>query len=142
MSQASILAPVLAMVLLTFIVWVYMFVRRIGFIQGNEITPEQLAVPGALAELSPPEVSNPSDNFQNLLEMPVLFYVLALILFATNRVDGIHLAAAWVFVAFRYLHSAVHCSVNIVMLRFYLYLISSLAVWWIALRLTFQLFRT
>jgi len=35
-------------------------------------------------------------------------------------------AAAWVFVVFRALHSAVHCSVNIVMLRFSLYLVSAL----------------
>jgi len=40
----------------------------------------------------------------------------------------------WVFVAFRMLHSAVHCTINIVMLRFSLYLISSLAVWFIAAR--------
>jgi hypothetical protein len=35
-------------------------------------------------------------------------------------------------VAFRVLHSAVHCTINIVMLRFYLYLFSTLAVWFIA----------
>ena len=35
------------------------------------------------------------------------------------------------FVAFRALHSAVHCTVNLVMLRFTLYLISTLAVWFL-----------
>ena len=35
----------------------------------------------------------------------------------------------WVFAAFRALHSAVHCTFNLVMLRFYLYLVSTLAVW-------------
>ncbi len=39
------------------------------------------------------------------------------------------LSPAWVFMVFRALHSAVHCSVNIVLLRFYLYLISTLALW-------------
>jgi len=42
--------------------------------------------------------------------------------------------AAWVFVVFRALHSAVHCTFNLVMLRFYLYLVSTLAVWFIATR--------
>ena len=40
----------------------------------------------------------------------------------------------WVFVAFRCLHSAVRCTINIVMLRFNLYLVSALAVWFIAAR--------
>ncbi len=42
--------------------------------------------------------------------------------------------AAWIFVAFRVLHSAVHCTFNLVMLRFNLYLFSTLAVWFIAIR--------
>ena len=134
MSQSAIFGPVLATLLLTFVVWIYMYIRRISFINRNQISPKDLAVPGALAELSPPEISNPSDNFKNLFEIPVLFYALALYLFVTSQVDAIGVAAAWVFVAFRALHSAVHCTVNIVMLRFYLYFISSLAVWFIAVR--------
>ena len=140
MSQSAIFGPVFAMLLLTFMVWVYMYFRRIRFIQRNSISPTDLAVPGALAELSPPEVSNPSDNLQNLFEIPVLFYALALYLFVTNQVDGVYMAAAWVFVAFRVLHSAVHCTINIVMLRFNLYLISTLAVWFIAARSVFHYF--
>jgi len=132
--QSAIFGPVFAMVLLTFVVWVYMYVRRIRFINANEISPTDLAVPGALASLSPPAVSNPSDNLENLFEMPVLFYVLAFYLFVTEQVDTTALVAAWVFVAFRVLHSAVHCTVNVVMLRFNLYLISSLAVWFIGAR--------
>jgi hypothetical protein len=79
-------------------------------------------------------VSNPSDNFKNLFEVPVLFYALALYLFATNQVDAAYVTAGWIFVAFRVLHSAVHCTFNLVMLRFYLYLFSTLAVWFIAIR--------
>jgi len=134
MSQDAIFGPVFATILLTFLVWAYMYVRRIRFIRGSDVSPGDLAVPGALAAMSPPAVSNPSDNLKNLFEIPVLFYALALYLFATSQVDGIYVSAAWVFVLFRFLHSAVHCTVNIVMLRFYLYLISTLAVWFIAAR--------
>jgi hypothetical protein len=134
MEQSAIFGPVFATVLLTFIVWVYMYIRRISFIQRSGVGPRELAVPGALAELSPPEVSNPSDNLKNLFEVPVLFYALALLLFVTHQVDATYVAAAWVFVAFRVLHSAVHCTVNIVMLRFTLYLVSTLAIWFIGAR--------
>ena len=134
MTQAAIFGPLFATVLLTFVVWVYMYIRRISFITSNKISSKDLAVPGALAQLSPPAVSNPSDNLKNLFEIPVIFYALALYLFATKQVDTVYVAAAWVFVAFRVLHSAVHCTFNLVMLRFYLYLFATLAVWFIAIR--------
>jgi hypothetical protein len=113
---------------------VYTYIRRIGFIRSNKIGPRDLAVPGALARLSPPAVSNPSDNLKNLFEIPVPFHGLALYLFVTNQVDAAYVGAAWIFVAFRALHSAVHCTINLVILRFYMYLLSTLAVWFIAVR--------
>ena len=134
MPQTAILGPLLAMVFLTLLVWVYMYVRRIHFITNSNISPVDLAVSGALAQLSPPEVSNPSDNLKNLFEIPVIFYVLGLYLFVTNQVDDLYVIAAWGFVMFRAVHSAVHCTINIVMLRFYLYLASTLVVWFIAAR--------
>lgn len=134
MSQSAILGPFFAMFLLTFVVWVYMYVRRIAFLRAEQISPKDMAVPGELARISPPEVSNPSDNFKNLFETPVLFYALVLLLFVTGRVDALHVGAAWVFVGFRVLHSAVHCTINVVLLRFYLYLFSTLALWFMAAR--------
>ncbi|MGH0029336.1 MAG: MAPEG family protein [Myxococcota bacterium] len=134
MPQTAIFGPVYATIALTFAVWVLMYVRRIAFINGNQISPDDLAVPGRLAELSPPEVTNPSDNLKNLFEIPVLFYALALVLFATGKVDALYVGASWVFVAFRALHSAVHCTRNVVMVRFWLYAVSTLAVWFMAAR--------
>lgn len=134
MTQTAIFGPFLAMMLLTLVVWFTMYVRRSGLIRRNRINPQDLAAPGALAQLSPAEVANPSDNFRNLFEVPVLFYALALYVFVTGQVDAAYLWAGWLFVAFRVLHSAVHCTVNIIMLRFYLYLVSSLAVWFMLAR--------
>jgi hypothetical protein len=134
MQQTAILGPFFATMLLTLLVWIYMYIRRIRFITSNKIGPKELAIPGALAQRSPPEVSNPSDNLKNLFEIPVLFYALGLYLFVTKQVDATYVGAAWVFVAFRVLHSAVHCTINVVMVRFYLYLVSTLAVWFMAVR--------
>ena len=133
-EQTAIFGPFFATMLLTLVVWVYMYVKRIGFIRQSALSPGELAVPGKLAQLSPPDVSNPSDNLKNLFEIPVLFYALVLYLFATQRVDPAYVAAAWVFAAFRALHSAVHCTINVVMVRFYLYLVSTLAVWFMLIR--------
>ena len=133
MAQTEIFGPFFATMFLTLVVWGYMYIRRISFITSNKLSPKELAIPGRLAQLSPAAVSNPSDNLKNLFEIPVLFYALALYLFVTKQVD-IYVGAAWVFFAFRALHSAVHCTFNLVMLRFYLYLIAAIAVWFIAIR--------
>src|SRR5499427_2328543 len=138
--QTAIFGPFFATMLLTFVVWVYMYVRRIRFLTSSKITPAEMAVPGALARLSPPAVANPSDNLKNLFEIPVLFYALVLYLFVTQQVDAVYVTAAWVFVVFRTLHSAVHCTFNHIMLRFYLYLLATLAVWFIAVRAALSYF--
>ena len=139
MSQTAIFAPVFAMILLTLIVWVYMYARRIRFITSENLGPDEL-VPAEFARLSPPAVANPSDNLKNLFEIPVLFYVLALFLFVTNQVDTVFVVASWVFVAFRVLHSAMHCTINIVIVRFYLYLTATAAFWFMAIRAALQHF--
>ena len=134
MAQQAIFGPFFATIFLTLLVWVYMYIRRISFITSNKLSSQELAAPGALAQLSPPGVANPSDNLKNLFEIPVLFYALVLYLFVTNQVDAVYVTAAWVFVVFRVLHSAVHCTFNLIMLRFYLYLIATLAVWFMLAR--------
>jgi hypothetical protein len=134
MRQEAIFSPFFATMFLTLVVWVYMYIRRISFIIGRKISQQEISVPGTLAQISPPNVSNPSDNLKNLFEIPVLFYALVLYLFMTKQVDTVYVNAAWVFVVFRILHSAVHCTFNLVILRFYLYLFSTIAVWFIAIR--------
>jgi len=134
LPQTAIFAPFFAMMALTLIVWLYMYSRRIPFIIGQRFDPKSLAIPGELARRSPPEVSNPSDNLKNLFEIPVLFYAVAIYLYVTQRVDGLNLTAAWVFVAFRALHSLVHCTSNVVLLRFYMYLVSTVALWFVVIR--------
>jgi hypothetical protein len=134
MTQNAIFSPFFATVFLTLLVWVYMYIRRISFITSKNLSQKDLAVPGALAQIPPPSVSNPSDNLKNLFEIPIIFYAIVLYLFITKQVDTIYVNAAWVFVVFRALHSAVHCTFNLIILRFYLYLFSTIAVWFIAIR--------
>jgi hypothetical protein len=139
MDNHVIFAPFFAQMLLTLVVWVYMYARRIPFIVSLQLKPDQLT-PAELARLSPPAVSNPSDNLKNLFEIPTLFYALALYLFVTQRVDGVYMAAAWVFVVFRVLHSLMHCTANIIIVRFWLYAISTLSLWFMVGRAALEVF--
>ena len=132
-EQSAIFGPVLATMVLTLVVWIYMYVRRIKFLNGLGVDAQEVT-PAFLAEKSPPQVSSPSDNLKNLFEIPVVFYALALYLFVTEQVDTPYVAAGWAFVTLRVLHSFVHCTFNRVMVRFYIYALSTIAVWFILLR--------
>ncbi len=140
MSQVAIFGPIFAMFILTFVVWVYMYARRIPFIRSLDLPLEELTS-AVLVQRSPPSVSNPSDNLKNLFEIPIVFYALALYLYVTNQVDAVYVVVSWVFVLFRVLHSAVHCTINIVLLRFSLYLVACLSVWFILFRAALGYFR-
>jgi len=128
MDQAVIFKPFLATMVLTLVVWIYMYLRRLSFIFANDLDARKMT-PGELARVSPPSVSTPSDNLKNLLELPTVFYAVVLYLFATRQVDAVYLDLAWGFVALRILHSVVHCTFNFIPLRFVLYVISAVALW-------------
>ena len=139
MDQTDIFFPFVGTMLLTIVVWIYMYARRIPFIMRSKLTPQQLT-PSELARLSPPEVANPSDNLKNLFELPTIFYAAVLYLYAAREVDELYLGAAWLFFAFRVLHSVVHCTFNFVPLRFWLYAISAAALWFTVLRIAWRFF--
>ena len=134
MVAGAIFAPFLGMMLLTFVVWVALYVRRLRFIAMNRIDAQEFTTPEKSVELSPEEVRWPANNFKNLLELPVLFYALCLYLYATDNVDFVYVASAWVFLGFRIIHSVVHCTVNIVKLRFASYMLASIALWFMVIR--------
>jgi hypothetical protein len=133
MNQTVIFGPLLATMLLTMVVWVYMYGRRLPFIFSNGLDARQMT-PLELARVSPPRVSNPSDNLKNLFELPTVFYAVVLYLHATSQVDSAYVGAAWGFFAFRALHSLVHCTFNFIPLRFALYVISAGALWFMVSR--------
>ena len=88
--QADILAPFAAMLLLTVLVWLYMYVRRLSWMFANGIDPQRLASPEGKAATLPEAIERPANNLKNLFEMPVLFYAVCLALYAKSGVDGAH----------------------------------------------------
>jgi hypothetical protein len=140
MDQAIIFNPFLATMLLTLVVWVYMYIRRLSFIYSSGLDPKQMT-PLELARLSPSAVSTPSDNLRYLFEMPTVFFAVVLYLYVTHNVDIAYVGAAWVFFLFRALHSVVHCTFNFIPLRFFLYVSSAGALWFMVVRAAIALLK-
>jgi hypothetical protein len=126
MIDNGIFHPALAMVALTIAVWFRMFFMRVGQMKRERIHPQAVATSAqAAARLTD---SRAADNFRNLFELPVLFYLALTVAAVTGRVTPLVLGLAWLFVALRVAHSAIHCTYNKVMHRFYAYLAGGLTL--------------
>ncbi len=135
--DTSLLSPVLAMVGLTFTVWLWMFITRFRYILANRIDAQDMATPKDLYALLPSSAANSGYNFQNLFEVPVLFYVVCFYLVLMQQTDSLHLTCAWIFVVLRVIHSVIQCSYNNVNHRFAVYALSCIALWVMLARAVF-----
>lgn len=124
--DTSIFLPVVTLVVITGCIWVLMYVRRISEIRRARIDPQSLAT-SATASARLTDVSA-AENFSNLLETPVLFYVICLMLFVTGEVTQLQSVLAWIYVALRALHSLVHVTYNKVIHRWALYVLSTICL--------------
>jgi hypothetical protein len=124
--------PCAAMVGLTALVWVMLYWDRIGEMREKRIDAQELATARAAAGRL--ERAGAADNFRNLFEVPVLFYVLCIALALTGSSGPGFVAAAWSYVALRSLHSLIQVTYNRVMHRFLVYAASTLLLFamWIA----------
>jgi hypothetical protein len=127
MNGKELLFPMLAMVALTMIVWVRLYAVRIPEMRRLRIHPQAVATS---AQKSARLVdTRAADNFSNLFEVPVLFYLALIVAYLTQQATPLVLGLAWVFVAGRVLHSLIQCSYNKVMHRFTVYVLSTCVVW-------------
>ena len=130
MSQTSILLPCLAMVGVTAAVWLRLYYERIDEMRARRIQSQDIATSRQAAELL--QNVNAAENFSNLFEVPVLFYVLCTLAFVSQAVTPLMLGGAWAFVVLRAMHSLIHCTYNRTIHRFTVYVLSTLilfAMW-------------
>ena len=134
LGPSGLETPFVGMMLLTLLVWIYMYVRRLSWAAANPAQAQLITTPEKLAELVPEPINWASNNLKNLFELPVLFYAVCLYLMAANATDPIHVWCAWGFFVLRAAHSAVQCTVNILLLRFAIYFFASLCLWVMVVR--------
>jgi hypothetical protein len=112
------------MVGLTAAVWLKLYADRLGEMRARRIEPQALATArAAAAGLERPQAA---DNFRNLFEVPVLFYVLCAALALEGGSTPGFVAAAWAYAVLRALHSLIHVTYNRVTHRFLVYVASTL----------------
>ena len=104
------LFPMLALMGWTFCVLLLMGRRRIGAVQGGRVHAREFAMGESAAV--PADVGIVNRHYMNLLEMPLVFYAVCITFYVTQQADLAAVVLAWLFVALRLAHSAVHLGAN------------------------------
>ncbi len=107
MDSDSILFPVIAMAVLTFFVAIRLYLVQYGATKRREVRYGFFSVYRGEA---PEFIQAARDHYKNLFELPVLFYVWAVILYAGGQVDQVDLVLSWSFVVSRYVHSFIRAT--------------------------------
>jgi hypothetical protein len=134
MQPEAIFAPVIALAGLTFAVLFYTGYKRFGAGFAGRVTGHDFRV-GESPNV-PADVAVANRNLMNLLELPVLFYVICIAAYVTRHVDTGMVSLAWAFVAARLAHTLIHLNYNRILYRFGAYVTGCLillAMWgWFA----------
>jgi hypothetical protein len=110
MNQECIFWPMIGMAFLTFVPLLLVAFKRIQSSFQGRTTPDDYKL--GESDRVPADISIPNRNYMNMLELPVLFYVLALALYVSRRVDTVFMVLAWTYVALRTVHSVIHLTYN------------------------------
>ena len=127
-ASQSMLHAVLALGLLTLVMFLWMYATRLPAFSKARLDPQEAMHPGTYHDRIPSEVRRVADNYNHLFEAPTLFYAVAITIVLLGSSDGVHAICAWAYVVLRVLHSIVQATANKVIVRFALFVAS-----WVAL---------
>jgi hypothetical protein len=125
---SPILQPVVALVLWSFVMWAWLYATRIPAMRKANAPLDPNMTSADLAQLIPPKVRWKADNYNHLMEQPTLFYAIALTLALIGQGSGVNLMLAWAYVALRIAHSLVQATSNVIMVRWTIFMLSSLVL--------------
>jgi hypothetical protein len=131
---SDILGPIVALAVWTMIIWIWMYATRIpamnraGIDGVNMVGSTGKGLRDDLVAKGEERVSWVADNYNHLHEAPTIFYTISLVLAFIGQGDGLNATIAWAYVGLRVAHSLLQILSNRVVIRFGLFVLSSLAL--------------
>ena len=113
MSHSTLFAPLITLVLWTFVMWAWLYATGIPVIRKNRIQLDPAQSKEAFNAQIPPQARWKADNYNHLLEQPTLFYAVTFSLVVLGASGTINTALAWGYVALRIAHSLVQATTNV-----------------------------
>ncbi len=130
MIGMEILQPLAVLAAWTMLMWLWLYITRIPAISSAKID-SRTWVGGTGKDLDgrlPEKVQWIAHNYNHLHEAPTVFYAIALLLALIGQGDGLNATIAWGYVALRIVHSLVQAISNRIIVRFSVFMLSSLAL--------------
>jgi len=124
MYEHGMIAPVVALVIWTMIMLVWLYATRIPAMAKAGIKAD--AANKAAMEALPS--ANVANNYNHLMEQPTLFYAICFALQFLGQTQEINIGLAWLYVVLRILHSLIQATVNIIMIRWLVFMAASLVL--------------
>ncbi|WP_112816817.1 MAPEG family protein [Ensifer sp.] len=133
MTGFEIFWPLVAHVLLVFVLYALLSFRRVGLVRAGKVQVSQFRE----NRDEPTESLVVRNSIANQFELPVLFHICCVLLYITEADNIVSLLLAWLFVASRYLHAFVHVTSNRIRYRRPLFMagVAALGGMWIWLAL-------
>jgi hypothetical protein len=138
--RSLLFAPIVALILWSFVMCAWLYATRIPAIGRNKIVYDPHRPAEEFHAQLPAQVRWKADNYNNLMEQPTLFYAVATTLALLGEDAGLNTGLAWLYVALRIAHSLVQAMVNIVMLRFTIFMAATLVLLVMSIRAALSVF--
>lgn len=135
MIETQIIAPLATLIIWSLVIWVWMYATRIPAIIATKMKMDPTAPRGEQMSTLPASVRWKADNFNHLMEQPTLFYAVVIALAIIGEGSGLNLYLAWCYVLLRIIHSLVQVLVNIIGLRFCVFALSNIPLFWLSINL-------
>lgn len=133
----QMIGPLLAMVAEVAVAWLLMVIFRNYAVLSGVSTGQYFE---RYVEDPPPDwVERPARAFNNMMQVPVLFYVVCLLTLVTDSGDAGQLWLAWLFVVVRAFHATVYIAWNHLPCRFGSYVASTVTVFVLFARFAMQM---
>jgi len=120
------LLPIFCVVLLTFVIGIITVTLRFKSVMSGQVKIKYYRT--MQGEEVPEIITKTSRCFNNMFEIPVLFYVVCILFIAINIESTTAVITAWLFVLSRIVHTVVHLTYNNVLHRMTVYWIGALLV--------------
>jgi hypothetical protein len=122
MYEHGMMPPVVALIAWSLIMLIWLYATRIPAMAKAKLRPGKVTK----ADMEALPVANVANNYNHLMEQPTLFYAVCFALeFLELGDNAINIGLAWLYVALRVVHSLVQATVNIILVRFTIFMIAS-----------------
>lgn len=122
----ELIYPMFSMVILTAIVGCLTAYIRIRSAYSGDVDPRYFKLMSKYEV--PDRVTQFGRNFDNLFEVPLLFYAVCISALALHLSSQLLFVLAWIFVILRIVHTVIHLTYNHPLHRFYPFFLSFICV--------------